>query len=247
MGNSQTLITPTIKEDSDYSDYQYKDLVPFLEWEKECSFSNYYFTEIAAQLKLSSFYDNESIIHRDNFSNLIRRIFPLKNDILIQLLTRTFYIVKNDYVNIDRVILTFFILMKNKPSKSAIKGENINDKAFFMFSKLTKDSNGMISRTDVDSFVKELIDIVINQVVSLYINKQKGEAHIYKEMIEKSYKIEEELLMKAFPVDEDSFSYIDLNNKFNENSSFLSLEYFLEESYKILYPQADTNTPKRKL
>ena len=237
MGNSQSLITPTTQgEDPEFSEYPYKELVPFLEWEKGCQFNNYYFTEIASQLKLSSFYDNGSIIHRDNFSNLIKRIFPVKNNILIELLTRTFYIVKNDYVSIDRVILTFFILMKNKTSQSAIKGENVNDKAFFMFSKLAKDDNGMISRTDVDSFVKELIDIVLNQIVSFYIDKNQSGVALYKEMLEKSYKIEEELLMKAFPVDEDSFSYIDLNNKFNENSAFLSLDYFLEESYKILRP-----------
>ena len=237
MGNSQSLITPTTQgEDPEFSEYPYKELVPFLEWEKGCQFNNYYFTEIASQLKLSSFYDNGSIIHRDNFSNLIKRIFPVKNNILIELLTRTFYIVKNDYVSIDRVILTFFILMKNKTSQSAIKGESVNDKAFFMFSKLAKDDNGMISRTDVDSFVKELIDIVLNQIVSFYIDKNQSGVALYKEMLEKSYKIEEELLMKAFPVDEDSFSYIDLNNKFSENSAFLSLDYFLEESYKILRP-----------
>ena len=237
MGNSQSLITPTTQgEDLEFSEYPYKELVPFLEWEKGCQFNNYYFTEIASQLKLSSFYDNGSIIHRDNFSNLIKRIFPVKNNILIELLTRTFYIVKNDYVSIDRVILTFFILMKNKTSQSAIKGESVNDKAFFMFSKLAKDDNGMISRTDVDSFVKELIDIVLNQIVSFYIDKNQSGVALYKEMLEKSYKIEEELLMKAFPVDEDSFSYIDLNNKFSENSAFLSLDYFLEESYKILRP-----------
>ena len=234
MGNSQTLITPTTK--GEFSEYPYNELVPFLEWERECQFNIYYFTEIASQLKLSSFYDNGSIIHRDNFANLIKRIFPFKNEILIELLTRTFYIVKNDYVDIDRVILTFFILMKNKTSKSAIKDENVNDKAFFMFSKLAKDDNGMISRTDIDSFVKELIDIVLNQIVSFYIDKNQSGVALYKEMLEKSYKIEEEMLMKAVPVDEDSFSYIDLNNKFNENSSFLSLDYFLEESFKILRP-----------
>lgn len=245
MGNSQSLITPTTEgEDPEFSEYPYKELVPFLEWEKGCQFNNYYFTEIASQLKLSSFYDNGSIIHRDNFSNLIKRIFPVKNNILIELLTRTFYIVKNDYVSIDRVILTFFILMKNKTSQSAIKGESVNDKAFFMFSKLAKDDNGMISRTDVDSFVKELIDIVLNQIVSFYIDKNQSGVALYKEMLEKSYKIEEELLMKAFPVDEDSFSYIDLNNKFSENSAFLSLDYFLEESYKILRPVTIDETRK---
>lgn len=245
MGNSQSLITPTTQgEDPEFSEYPYKELVPFLEWEKGCQFNNYYFTEIASQLKLSSFYDNGSIIHRDNFSNLIKRIFPVKNNILIELLTRTFYIVKNDYVSIDRVILTFFILMKNKTSQSAIKGESVNDKAFFMFSKLAKDDNGMISRTDVDSFVKELIDIVLNQIVSFYIDKNQSGVALYKEMLEKSYKIEEELLMKAFPVDEDSFSYIDLNNKFSENSAFLSLDYFLEESYKILRPVTIDETRK---
>lgn len=245
MGNSQSLITPTTQgEDPEFSEYPYKELVPFLKWEKGCQFNNYYFTEIASQLKLSSFYDNGSIIHRDNFSNLIKRIFPVKNNILIELLTRTFYIVKNDYVSIDRVILTFFILMKNKTSQSAIKGESVNDKAFFMFSKLAKDDNGMISRTDVDSFVKELIDIVLNQIVSFYIDKNQSGVALYKEMLEKSYKIEEELLMKAFPVDEDSFSYIDLNNKFSENSAFLSLDYFLEESYKILRPVTIDETRK---
>ena len=113
-----------------------------------------------------------------------------------------------------------------------------------MFSKLAKDDNGMISRTDIDSFVKELIDIVLNQIVSFYIDKNQSGVALYKEMLEKSYKIEEEMLMKAFPVDEDFFSYIDLNNKFNENSSFLSLDYFLEESFKILRPVTINATRK---
>lgn len=100
-----------------------------------------------------------------------------------------FYTEKQLGINLDKIILTLFLFTQNKIVQSS--DGFVSDKAYFLFAKVTKDKNGIISRSEIDEFVKSLLDIAVNQIIQNFIkwkeNHNEQVNSLYNEIIEKKF------------------------------------------------------------
>ena len=243
MGNTPSISIPTETPET----IEYPELEEFSKWEKELGFNNFFFSELTSQLKYSSFYDIGGIIPDNNFESLIQKVFGYnENKIMFLFKNNKFYTEKNLGINLDKIILTLFLFTQNKIVQSS--DGFVSDKAYFLFAKVTKDKNGIISRSEIDEFVKSLLDIAVNQIIQNFI-KWKENHHeqvnsLYNEIIEKNFNFIEQMIMNSFPVDEDSFSFQDINERFTSMQNFLTIDFFLNGFMKNIKGITPTTTGK---
>lgn len=243
MGNTPSISIPTETPET----IEYPELEEFSKWEKELGFNNFFFSELTSQLKYSSFYDIGGIIPENNFESLIQKVFGYnENKIMFLFKNNKFYTEKNLGINLDKIILTLFLFTQNKIVQSS--DGFVSDKAYFLFAKVTKDKNGIISRSEIDEFVKSLLDIAVNQIIQNFIkwkeNHNEQVNSLYNEIIEKNFNFIEQMIMNSFPVDEDSFSFQDINERFTSMQNFLTIDFFLNGFMKNIKGITPTTTGK---
>lgn len=234
MGNN----TPSVSLPTEIPEtIEYPEMEEFIKWEKELGLNSFYFSELTSQLKYSSFYDIGGIIPEDNFESLIQKVFKNNEDkIMFLFRNNKFYKERSLGINLEKIILTLFLFTQNKiiPSSDGF----VSDKAYFLFAKVTKDKNGLISRGEIDEFIKNLLDIAINQIIQNFIkwkeNYNEEVNSLYNVIVEKHFKFIEQMIINSFPVDEDSFSFQDINEKFNSIPNFLTIDFFLNGFMKSI-------------